>query len=70
MTDPNQVLEEDDEIVVLKDLYPKARHHYLVLPKKEILSIKSVTLDDLDLLDKMEKKAQEYADSNKDYDFQ
>jgi aprataxin len=32
MTDPNLVLINTENLVVIKDMFPKARHHFLVLP--------------------------------------
>merc|ERR1712029_436543 len=37
MSDPDSVLFEDDELCVIKDKYPKARIHLLVLPKDTML---------------------------------
>ena len=59
--DPSQVLKEDDDIIVLLDKYPKARHHLLILPKKNILNVKSLAFDDLELIVKMEQVGLNYA---------
>ncbi|KAL6256246.1 hypothetical protein P5V15_012362 [Pogonomyrmex californicus] len=48
--DPECKIKEDDKIVVIKDKYPKAQFHYLVLPKENILSIWHVKKDHQDLL--------------------
>lgn len=37
--DPKNILISSNEAVVIADKYPKARHHYLVLPKEDIASI-------------------------------
>lgn len=37
--DPSNILISTNEAVVIADKYPKARHHYLVLPKEDIASI-------------------------------
>ena len=36
MEDPELVVQSDKEAVVIRDKYPKARHHYLVLPRERI----------------------------------
>ena len=33
MKDSSLLVSEDDAVVVIKDKYPKARHHYLIMPK-------------------------------------
>lgn len=37
--DPTNLIISTDVAVVIADKYPKARHHYLVLPKEDIASI-------------------------------
>lgn len=44
MKDPSQVLIKSPLAVVIKDKYPKAKHHYLVLPLENIPSIFKVRL--------------------------
>lgn len=44
---------KDEKTVVIKDKYPKARYHWLVLPWDPISSLKSVTRDHLELLEHM-----------------
>ncbi|ELW70253.1 Aprataxin [Tupaia chinensis] len=44
---------KDDQVVVIKDKYPKARHHWLVLPWASISSLKAVTREHLELLKHM-----------------
>lgn len=39
--------------MVIKDKYPKARHHWLVLPWASISSLKAVTREHLELLKHM-----------------
>lgn len=69
MNDPESVVEEDDQIVVIKDKYPKARFHYLVLPKKDISGISKVTKEDLELLEHMENTGNKYAEQHEEYEF-
>ncbi|XP_067003123.1 aprataxin isoform X1 [Anabrus simplex] len=53
MKDPNLIIEEDEEVVVIKDKYAKAKYHYLVLPKEDISSLNKVTKSHLPLLQHM-----------------
>ena len=42
----SDLLYEDEKCIVIKDLYPKAKTHLLIIPKKHIESI--ITLEDED----------------------
>ncbi|XP_064295239.1 aprataxin isoform X2 [Phalacrocorax carbo] len=53
MQDPEMQVYKDDKTVVIKDKYPKARYHWLILPWDPISSLKSVTRDHLELLEHM-----------------
>lgn len=59
MHDPNLVVESDDLIVIIKDKYPKAKKHFLILPKAEINTIKDLKKEHLSLLNHMHNKAEE-----------
>ena len=39
---------EDDELVIFKDINPKAKHHLLIVPKKHIDTIKELKEDEAD----------------------
>ncbi|CAM1310821.1 APTX (predicted) [Pycnogonum litorale] len=56
MNDPKLKVEEDDKIIVIKDMYPKAKHHFLVLPKLDIPNLKSLSSIHIPLLKHMEAK--------------
>ena len=45
---------------MIKDMYPKAQHHFLVLPKEEISNLKKVTEKDIPLLEHMHETAKKY----------
>ncbi|XP_066267242.1 aprataxin-like [Branchiostoma lanceolatum] len=66
MEDPALKVESDDKVVIIKDKYPKARYHWLVLPKENIPSLKAVSSEQLDLLKHMHKKGQELIDKTED----
>lgn len=51
MQDPKMQVYKDDRAVVIRDKYPKARYHWLVLPWESISSLKAVTQEHLELLE-------------------
>ena len=53
MKDPAMIVKSDDLTVTIKDAYPKAKHHYLVLPKEDIPNYKALNSAHLHLLEKM-----------------
>ncbi|XP_047557004.1 aprataxin [Lutra lutra] len=69
MQDPKMQVYKDEQVVVIKDKYPKARHHWLVLPWAAISSLKVVTREHLELLKHMhtvgEKMITDFAGSSK-----
>lgn len=42
---PSDMLYQDDEIIIFKDISPVAKHHYLVVPKVHIKNTKSLTIN-------------------------
>lgn len=60
MEDPEMVVHEDDLCVIIKDKYPKARHHYLVLPKAQISSLRALDRTHLDLVKHLHQAGQEF----------
>ncbi|KAK7023405.1 hypothetical protein SK128_005519 [Halocaridina rubra] len=58
MNDPNLVVATDDRIVIIKDKYPKARYHFLVIPKINVPNLKSLKREQSELLRYMENQAQ------------
>ncbi|XP_014208258.1 aprataxin [Copidosoma floridanum] len=69
MNNPEAKLKEDDQIVVIKDKYPKARHHILILPKKNIADLTAVTRDDSKILYHMDAVAREFVSRHNEYEF-
>ncbi|XP_075718967.1 aprataxin isoform X2 [Rhinoderma darwinii] len=67
--DPNMQVFKDDKVVVIKDKYPKARYHWLVLPLQSISSLKMLRTEHLELLQHMhavgEKIAQQHSAHSK-----
>ena len=58
MEDPNMVVESDSLTVTIKDAFPKAKHHYLILPKESISSLSSLTAKHVSLLEHMDERGQ------------
>lgn len=48
---------KDDKVVVIKDKYPKARYHWLVLPWQSIPSLKALRQEHCDLVKHMQQVA-------------
>lgn len=53
MNDPNLRVCADSQVIVIKDKYPKAQFHFLVMPKESIPSLKAVNKSHLELLEHM-----------------
>jgi histidine triad (HIT) family protein len=47
---PSETLYEDDKIVVIKDIFPKAPIHLLLLTKKHVDSLNALTEKDSELI--------------------
>ncbi|XP_077460937.1 aprataxin [Stigmatopora argus] len=57
MQDPNLQVYKDDKVVVIKDKYPKARYHWLVLPWESISSLKMLRDEHCNLVKHMHQVA-------------
>ncbi|XP_050991960.1 aprataxin isoform X1 [Labeo rohita] len=55
MQDPKMQVYKDDRVVVIKDKYPKARYHWLVLPWDSISSLKALRSEHIELLKHMQR---------------
>lgn len=51
MQNKDLLVYEDDTVVIIKDKYPKAKHHFLVLPKEKMATLHDLT--DIHLLEHM-----------------
>jgi histidine triad (HIT) family protein len=47
---PSEIVFENDHVLAIKDLHPIAPVHLLIMPKKEIANLQSLTDQDLPLL--------------------
>lgn len=50
MEDPSQIVSETEEIVIIRDKFPKASQHYMILPREDIRDIYSLTQEHIELL--------------------
>lgn len=66
MKDPKCVVKQTKNIVVIRDKYPKAKIHYLMLPYEEIKSIYNLTSEHVPLLQEFNKLLIEIKDDHKD----
>lgn len=58
MRDPEAIVIKTDKLVAIKDKFPKARHHFLVLPHENIDSIYDLTKLDVELVKEMDLLSQ------------
>lgn len=61
MNDPACVLHSDQFIVIIADKYPKAEHHYLVMPREDIGNVRNLKERHVPKLVYMELKGLEFA---------
>lgn len=59
---PADIVFENDRIIAIKDLYPAAPVHLLIMPKKEIKDIQSLQPEDYPLLGEIVQVAQKLAE--------
>jgi len=58
---PSEKVFENERIIAIKDLYPKAPVHLLIITKKEIADLNAVTEEDLPLMGEVVQVAQKLA---------
>jgi histidine triad (HIT) family protein len=59
---PSTVVYEDDEVLVIKDIHPKATTHVLFIPKHFVASIADVTPETAHIPGMLIAKAKKFAD--------
>ncbi|KAJ8963028.1 hypothetical protein NQ317_015485 [Molorchus minor] len=65
MEDPKFIVQSDNLTTVIKDAYPKAEFHYLVLPKQNLSNLKEITKEHITLLEHMDRVAKELITDHK-----
>ncbi len=58
---PSDIVFEDDQLIVIKDIEPKAPLHLLLIPKKHISSLNDITEEDKNIISAIAFKAKELA---------
>ncbi len=61
---PAEIITQTDEIIVIKDLYPKASIHYLIIPKHHYKDLSE--LDDCCIGSRMLQTARQLSSNNPD----
>lgn len=62
---PSDKVFENEKLLAFNDIYPKAKIHVLIIPKKHIDSIKELQEDDKELIGEMVLLAQKIAKDKK-----
>lgn len=60
MQDAQYFVKGDNKVTLIKDMYPKAQYHFLVLPHVDIPDLKSTTKEHIGLLKHMEAFAKDH----------
>lgn len=50
---PSEIVYEQEDIIVIKDINPEAKTHLLIIPKKEIATINDIEESDRNLISEM-----------------
>jgi histidine triad (HIT) family protein len=59
---PSEIIFENEQMISFKDIRPKAKVHFLVLPKKHIHSVRELQEEDKNLVGEMILTAQKIAE--------
>ena len=60
---PSTRVYEDDTMIIIKDIAPQAKYHYLAIPKKHFADVTEMTAEDAVLVGGMLRKIGELAPS-------
>ncbi len=64
---PSSKIAENDDVLVIKDLYPKAPIHYLILPKKHVRDISQLNEEDAHIASKLLLMAQKLSEKDEQH---
>ncbi|XP_049873976.1 aprataxin-like protein [Pectinophora gossypiella] len=70
MINPDYIIKQTDRIVVIRDKYPKAKIHYLVLPREDISSIHKLNSSHIDLLNEFGLLFEQLKDQHQEFTLQ
>lgn len=62
---PSDVVYENEQVIVIKDINPKAPVHFLIIPKKHIASVNEIKNEDKELIGDLVLTAQKIAREKK-----
>lgn len=60
---PAKVIAENDTVIVIQDIAPKAPIHYLIIPKKHIENIQKLHKNDVQIMGEIALMAQELSEA-------
>ncbi len=60
---PSTRVYENDDFILIKDIAPQAKYHYLAIPKKHFADVTEMEEEDIALVGRIFKKIGELADS-------
>ena len=60
---PSPRVYEDDDFIIIRDIAPQAKHHYLAIPKKHFADVTEMTAEDAALVGRILKKIGELSES-------
>ena len=60
---PSPRVYEDEDFIVIRDIAPQAKYHFLAIPKKHFADVTEMTAEDAALVGRMLKKIGELAPS-------
>lgn len=69
MNDPKMKVLETENLVIIKDKYPKAEHHFLVLPREKLTSLKVLNDEHVDLLEEMDREGRNICENYPNHQF-
>jgi len=69
MNDPKMKVLETENLVIIRDKYPKAEHHFLVLPKEKLTSLKVLSEKHVDLLEEMDREGRDICKKYPNHEF-